>query len=469
MKFRYQFPLFLLLLFSMAPPILLGEGENELSGLIEKGEVLIQQGSYPAGIAILEAVLTKDSKNARALNSLLAACDTYSQKLLADNRFDQAQTYLKKMEGTIQKIDTLPEKGVSSNDLRIQSRIKREIASTKTFLLSSKEGNDADIVSLNSGRELYNEAVQNFNKRQYEVAQGLLKESIGLDPTNPYAFELLGEIANLNHKLDEADQYYRKAFSLNPDPKLREKYEKLIREKNIDKMQQEYSDEHFIIRYRRSENLEGSKIRDDLRDAYRVISQDFGHYPKYKIPVLLYDREEYQSLMGSVPHWSGALYDGKIRLPVYQGTVTEQNLKKLIYHELTHAFILDLSQMKCPIWLNEGLAQYQENKVKTIDLKLLIDAVRGKTLLSLDELMFEDISKNPSQERAIVFYLESFSFVSYLIEHNRMYNVKQLLISLGKGTPFLEAFEKEFNRSFKESAGEWRGDLERKYSNPASS
>lgn len=443
----------------MVPPCFSGEG-NDLSTLTEKAEALIQQGSYPAGIAILEVILTQDPKNVKALDSLLTACDTYSQKLLAQNRFDQAGTYLKKMEETIQKIDAVPAKEFSGNSLKAQSRIKREMASAKTFLLSPKQSTNTDIVSLNSGRELYNEAVLNFNKRQYEVAGALLKESVELDATNPYAFELLGEIANLSHKLDEAESYYRKAFSLNPDPKLREKYEKLIREKNIDKIQQEYSDEHFIIRYRRSEHLEGSKIRDYLRGAYRNISQDFGYYPKYKIPVLLYDREEYESLMGSVPHWSGALYDGKIRLPIYQGAMTEQGLKKLIHHELTHAFVLDLSQMKCPIWLNEGLAQYEENKVQSLDLQMLINAVRTKTLISMDELMFEDISKNPSQEKAIIFYLESFSFVSYTIEHSRFYNMKQFLIAIGKGKPFLEAFEKEFGHSLKEFADDWRENLE---------
>ena len=462
MKLLRLFLFFLLFLLPVVP-LCFSEGSDDFSALIDKGETLIQQGSYPAGISILEAVLTKDPRNIKALNSLLSACDTYSQKLLAQNHFDQAETYLKKMEETIQRIDALPTKEFSNTDLKTQSRVKREIASAKTFLLSPKQAESTDIVSLNSGRELYNEAVLNFNKRQYEVAETLLKESVELDATNPYAFELLGEIANLKHKLDEADSYYRKAFSLNPDPKLREKYEKLIREKDIDKMQQEYSDEHFIVRYRRSENLEGSKIRDFLRDAYRDISQDFGYYPKYKIPVLLYDWKEYQSLMGSVPHWSGALYDGKIRLPVYQNAMTEQSLKKLIYHELTHAFVLDLTQMKCPIWLNEGLAQYEENKIEPINLQVLIGAVRAKTLISMDELMFEDISKNPSQEKAIIFYLESFSFVFYVIEHSRLYNMKQLLISIGKETPFLEAFEKEFGRSFKEFASDWRENLEHRY------
>ena len=351
------------------------------------------------------------------------------------------------------------------------------MASAKAFLLDSEQGEVTDIVSLNMGRELYNEAIQSFTKHQYEVAEDLLKQSVALDATNPYAFELLGEIANLNHELDEAESYYKKAFSLNPDSKLRGKYEKLIREKGIDKEQQQYSDEHFIIRYRRTEGLEGSKIREHLRSAYRVISQDFGHYPRYKVPVLLYDREEYQQLMGSVPHWSGALYDGKIRLPVYQGALpkssgasqpalglaTEADLKKFIYHELTHAFVLDLSRMKCPVWLNEGLAQYEENKIQSIDLKPLAEAVRTNSLVSPEDLLFKDVSKSASQEEAILFYLESYSLVSHLLERNRFYNVKQLLIELGKGTSFPDAFEKVFGRTFKDFASSWFEDLKRQY------
>lgn len=461
MKSRHSF-LFPFLFLLMITSFCLSAAEDHLAALIEKGELLIRQGSYPAGIALLEAVVNKDPKNSRALNSLLTACDTYSQKLIAENHFDQAQTYLKKMEKMIPQIGSLPAREFASEDINTSSRIKREMISTKAFLLSSEQGEKAEVVSLNAGRERYNEAVRKFNQRQYEMADNLLKESIELDPTNPYAYELLGEIANLNHRLEEAEAYYKKAFSLNPDLKVKAKYEKLVREKNIDKTQQQYLDEHFVIRYRRSESLEGSKIRDYLREAYRTISQDFGHYPKYKIPVVLYDRTEYEVLMGGTPHWSSALYDGKIRLPVY-GQALEGDLRKLIYHELTHAFVLDLSQTKCPIWLNEGLAQYQENKAKPIPLEPLIDAVRTKTLFSIDELMFEDISKDQSHEKALLFYIQSFSLVSYLLGHSRLYDMKQLLIELGKSTPFLKAFEKVYGRPFEDFTGRWREDLEAHY------
>ena len=437
----------------------LSAGENDLTALIEKGELLVEQKSYAAGIAVLETVLSKDENNSRALYSLLSAYDVYTTELASQNRFEQVQSYLPKMEALLAKIQSLPEN--ASSDSSAQSRLNREQAAAKSYLADPNGKQAKSLIAMNAGRERYNEAVKQFTKREYEAAENLLKESIELDPTNAFAYELLGEIANLGHRLDEAEAYYQKAFSLNPDPRVRAKYEKIKKERELDQEQQQYADEHFIIRYKRSENLAGSKIREVLRDAYRAISQDFGHYPKYKISVILYDREEYQAVVGSVPHWSAALYDGKIRLPIYEQEGV--NIKKLVFHELTHAFVLDLSRMKCSVWLNEGLAQFQENKIQAIDSRKLIDAVRNKSLMTMDQLIFTDISKTSDQDQAVLFYLESFSFASYLIEQKGFYRIKMLLSELGKGTQFPEAFETAFGRSFKDLAGEWQRDLERRY------
>ena len=108
-----------------------------MSVLIEKGERLIEQKSYPAGIAILETVLAKDEHNARALYSLLSAYDAYTTELASQNRFEQVQSYLPKMEALLAKIKSLPPDHSSPSDLNAQSRIKREIANAKSFMNAS--------------------------------------------------------------------------------------------------------------------------------------------------------------------------------------------------------------------------------------------------------------------------------------------------------------------------------------------
>lgn len=438
--------------------------KTNVDSLIEKGKLLVEQGTYDAGIAVLETVLAKDPKNVKALNALLPAYDAYAKKLSSEGRLSQAQTMLQKSQGVLETLDSIPDAEFSADELKSNSRIKRETAEAKLFLKSQRSTNEnaASVVALNSARQKYNEAVAHFKKREYEIAQALLDESIELDPKNPYAHELLGDIANLNHDLDAAERHYREAFSLGSDQILKGKLEKLFQEKKVDRTQQEYSDEHFIIRYRRSENFEGSQIRQFLREAYRDISQELGFYPRYKIPVTLYNRSEYETLMGSVPHWSGALYDGKIRLPVYEGSATASELKKLIFHELAHAFVSDLSQMRCPVWLNEGIAQYQENKIIPIP-DFLGQVIQEGHFLEPEGLLTYDLASEKNQAKAAAFYLESFSIVSELLARYRWYHLKQFLSELGKGTEFKQGFEKVFGRSFSDFGAEWKIKLYRRY------
>ena len=440
--------------------------KENLDSLVEKGKVLVQNGTYDAGIAVLETVLAKDPQNAKALSALLSAYEGYVRKLSAAGRLEQAQTMVTKMESTLQKMNSVPDSEFSADELESNSRLRRETAEAKLFLASQNTStkNAETVVRLNSGRQKFNEAVKHFEKREYELAEELLKESIEVDPKNPYAYELLADIANLNHRLDDAEGYYKQAFSLNPDARIRSKLEKLIREKKLDQTQQLYSDEHFIIRYQRNEKFEGSEIRQFLRDAYRDISQEMGFYPHYKIPVTLYNRTEYETLMGSVPHWSGALYDGKIRLPVYAEGTTSQELKKLIFHELTHAFVLDISKMQCPVWLNEGLAQYQENKIIPIALDaLLSQSIRNGIFISPSELLIDAPEGAQDQAMAAVFYLESFSMTSELLARYDWHRMKQLLIELGNGAKFEEAFEKTYARSFSDFGSEWKTAVLKRY------
>lgn len=432
--------------------------KENLDSLVEKGKLLVEKGTYEAGISVFQSVLTKDPQHPKALNALLSAYDAYAKKLSSEGRFEKAQAMVNEMEHVLQRLNAIPDLELSADERKSRSRMTREIAEAKLFLApqntSTEDANS--IVALNSGREKFNDAVTHFKKRDYEIAQQLLNESIELDPANPFAYELLADISNFDHKLDDAERYYKKSFSINPDPRVRAKLEKLLREKKVDQTQQEYSDEHFIIRYRRSEHFEGSKIRQFLRDAYRDISQELGFYPRYKIAVTLYNREEYVELIGSVPHWSGALFDGKIRLPVYEGNTSAQELKKLIFHELTHAFVLDLSQSRCPLWLNEGLAQYQENKIVPIPDDVFNAVISEGAFISPNELLDYNLAEADNQMKAAAFYYESFSIASQLLTRYRWYHMKQLLTELGEGVKFEDAFERTFSRSFSDFGAEWK-------------
>jgi tetratricopeptide (TPR) repeat protein len=437
---------------------------SELSSLINKADILLEQGSYEAGIAVLETVIKREPENAMALSKLLDAYNTYSQQLIDKGRFDQANNYLTKMDPLIEKMENIPVPSFTSAEQRIKSRIDRERSSVKSFMQDKGHGQAKEVVSLNVGREQYNEAVKHFKKHEYELAQQLLLQSIEYDDKNPFTYELLGEISNLNQDMETAELYYRKAFSLNPDPRVRDRLERILNESQIEDLHQHYSDEHFNIRYRRDEKFRGAEIRTHLREAYKSISKQFGFYPKHKITVVLYNREEFETLYGQLPHWLVAMFDGKIRLPVYQNEATGGDLERFIHHELAHAFVLNMSELKCPVWLNEGLAQYFENQAKPIVLEGLRLAVRSHSLIDLKELLFTRFSDLDDHDTVSLYYLQSFSIVTKLMNDFGRYKMKQLLFELGKEIPFLDAFEATYGRTFWDFAGTWRAEVNQQFS-----
>jgi hypothetical protein len=71
--------------------------------------------------------------------------------------------------------------------------------------------------------------------------------------------------------------------------------------------------------------------------------------------LVLYRSSEYQG-MGPRPEWVGAIFDGKLRIPV--GMMQYRELyRPVLFHELTHAFIRAMTRSHVPFWVNEGIAQ----------------------------------------------------------------------------------------------------------------
>jgi STE24 endopeptidase len=305
--------------------------------------------------------------------------------------------------------------------------------------------------------ELFNEAVRLYEKKEYELARQALEDSLRHDPRNPFAFELLGDIAYLEQDLEEALHQYEAAFQIRPQQELKGKIVKTRKERGMEEEFESFEGEHFVIKYRGEESgIEGSALRELLGEAYREIGRELGYFFKHKVVVLLYDEEEFRGLSG-VPHWSSGIYDGKIRLPAYQKGLSEREIEQRVRHELTHTFVAEISRGRCPVWLNEGLAEYQEARVEPPDLRVFQAAVRTNTLFPLEALLTQERAldfKDPLE--VALFYVESYHFVNYLIEKYGMFSVRQLLERFAEGKDSFEAIEEVLKISPLEVEKRWK-------------
>lgn len=332
---------------------------------------------------------------------------------------------------------------------------RRQRVQLKGFFL--KDAKDAELPEAPMAVTLYNQAVEFFQHQEYDLAREALIDALGLDDSNAFIYELLGDVDNLQQKLSDAKKNYEIAYNLNPRPELKEKMEKLGKEQKVVKNLATYNEEHFVIKYLKTEDKDqGFELRELLRETYKKLSADFGFYFNRQVVVLLYDEADFKELSG-LPHWATGIYDGKVRMPINRQGFTDQDLRALTTHEVAHAFVAGMSADSAPAWINEGLAQYQENKIKPIEMIVFESAVATGTLMPLVELLKPDAtSKINDALLANLFYQQSFHLVSYLVGRYGMFVVKQMLQEYAKGKDSEEVIESRLRISSERLEREWK-------------
>ena len=106
-------------------------------------------------------------------------------------------------------------------------------------------------------------------------------------------------------------------------------------------------------------------VRSVLDRAYVRLADIYYERPTRKIPVVLHSSRDYYTATGA-PWWSGGVYsshDGAIQIPV-RGLPSSlpREMEDVLVHELSHAFVDEMSGGRAGRDLQEGLAQYMEGK-----------------------------------------------------------------------------------------------------------
>ncbi len=294
--------------------------------------------------------------------------------------------------------------------------------------------------SFDNARELFPEVqryavlrgIALYSAKQYDAAIIELERARGVAADTSDLLFFLGRSQYDNGNLPAAIESFVRALELEPGRKeAAALLSKARRELPVEgHMDRGYSS-RFIISFDAGERTHlADQVLDVLETAYNRVGSDLNHFPIAKIPVLIYTRTDYRSVTES-PDWSGALYDGKIRLPI--GGVHEMNdpLRSILFHEYTHVVVQELTSGNCPIWLNEGLAELEGRREFSHPLEALAKGVRQGTLLPLSAMERSFVSLQARD--ASLAYQQSFSLVQYLVTTYGWHKVKDILVALGSG------------------------------------
>jgi len=271
--------------------------------------------------------------------------------------------------------------------------------------------------------------------RTGNAAQALpyTQRAVRAAPNSPDAYTMLGYAQFASDRTKDAIASWKHSLSLRPDATVQQFLAKAQREENTETDFAQRESTHFVLHYEGRQTSESlrAQILSVLESDYDDLVRDLGTPPRDNILVTLYTEQAFFDVTRA-PSWSGALNDGKLRIPISGVSSMTSELARVLKHELAHSFINQLSAGRCPAWLHEGIAQLLEPRNLGRDGRALAQLFKTQRNIPLNVL--EGSFMRFSGTEAYVAYAESLAAVSYINDSYGMSDVQRILLLLSQGS-----------------------------------
>ena len=302
-----------------------------------------------------------------------------------------------------------------------------------------------------------NLAVVQLRMADYRAAEQLLRDHLNVDRNNKEAHYLLGESYYRQDKVGQAIDEWNAGLRLGAHPDMSRSLEKAQKELRVHDQLGELLSTHFILRYDRkvSDQQLGQQILTTLETLYGQLSTELLSKPPATIAVILYPDQTFFDITRAAS-WSGAVFDGKIRIPTKGVASVTPVLRATLIHELAHAFIAALPQ-DCPAWFNEGVAQFLEGESAVPLRKALFQLRQTNRLMPLKDL--EKSFSSLQESAAEIAYGESLALTEYLVKSHGKTSIRSIVELMAQNNSFEVAFNAVVKRTLRDFESAWQQDL----------
>ena len=279
-----------------------------------------------------------------------------------------------------------------------------------------------------------------YRKQDYRQTVNYARDLLdsGARPS-PQLYFILAQSHDRLGDVEQASQWIARGRAEFPgDKNLAKLGAKYDREAAAERGMSTRHNDRFILKF--VEVREQSGLRDaivrELDRAYGSTCAAYSYTPGEALPVILYpSASQYYSASGA-PQWSGAQYDGKMRIPLpADATELPPELATVVTHEMTHYVIHQITGDRCPSWFDEGLAQLADQRDESWAAAELAAGQRFR--LSELELPFARLS---SASQARLAYAQALVTTRQIVDRVGMARVRGLLDQLGAGRSSREVF-----------------------------
>ena len=300
--------------------------------------------------------------------------------------------------------------------------------------------------------------------RRFTDAVPYAEKATRLAPDAADAFAVLGMAYFQSDHTKEAITAWKRSLALQPDDTVQSLLAKAERELAVESDFGQQETSHFTLRFEggQSSPTLRKQILETLEAHYRDLVATLGTEPHDAISVTLYTNQAFFDVTAA-PAWTGALNDGKLRIPIEGKEAVDSELARVLKHELAHSFINQITHGRCPVWLNEGVAMMVEPRSSAGYGRELARVFASQSYVPLNQL--EGSFMNFSPQQAAVAYAESLAAVEYIRDTYGMSDVTRILQRIGEGASTESALRATIHSGYAQLQDEISGYLQRTYGN----
>lgn len=301
----------------------------------------------------------------------------------------------------------------------------------------------------NNTELLLESAYLHLRRSEYSAAADLLDRARRNEPDSPEVAKLSGwAYYGLNRAADAVAQWKR-ALELRPnDAETAHALEKAERDAQEEAEYREGETVHFRLKYNGDAAPELARdILKTLESEFDEISTTLNYSPPEPIGVILYTNQTFMDITRA-PGWVGALNDGRIRVPVEGLATVTPELARVLKHELTHSFVAQKTSGRCPVWLQEGIAQYMEGRRSRVNAGTLSAAFEQHMEISLAS--YESSWMNMPKDAAANAYAWSLAVVEAIVTVDGVDDLERMLDRIGAGASTEDASRAVLHQDYSE-------------------
>lgn len=231
---------------------------------------------------------------------------------------------------------------------------------------------------------------------------------------------------------------------------------------------------HFIIRYAPGHDAAIADLAGEVLDsAWETIGDDLGLQPADPIRVEILgapaDLAKMSPLTEAEIETTGTIalskYN-KLMVVSPRATLFGYPWMDTLAHEYTHLLVARLSHDSVPVWLQEGLARFEQTRwrrppevaLAATEQALLTAGLRKGRLITFDE-MYPSMAKLPSQEAAALAYAEVYTLVGWMQQKIGYKGIRDVIAAQKDGKTARRAVADAMRLPWPQVESEWHAHL----------